>query len=181
MKKHFRQPNQSMSLDCKILFKKNASKAFYIGQTVHGYVHLVLEHEQLIQSIHVRINGTISAEWQHKHQTHQCQVNCLDHQISVLGWNLYRKLFSFQCFLVVDTFFSFKNLQTMKSVWLQRRIVFHSNLNFHRRCHCLSMGNLVTFSIRSLSALKCHFGQMLRWRNRFKFKKLSINMIRNFK
>lgn len=77
--------NKVMSLQCDVIFDKNPTKVFYVGQTVRGYVRLVVKKLQIFRGIRVKICGKAVAKWQLKRAIRQCEEECLNHQMSVLG------------------------------------------------------------------------------------------------
>lgn len=94
--------NQTEQLQCIVIFDKNPSKVFYVGQSLRGYVRLSVKSEQIVGGVHVKIDGKANTNWPSKHSIHQSQEECLSHQMSVLGL-----IFDFQLQMSV----CFKNMK----------------------------------------------------------------------
>lgn len=77
--------NEAIQLQCNVIFDKNPSKVFYVGQSLRGYVRLSVKCEQIIGGVYVKISGKANAKWQFKQAIRQSQEECLSHQMSVLG------------------------------------------------------------------------------------------------
>lgn len=74
-----------MAISCEIVFERNPTKVFYLGQTLCGYVHLCLKDHQDIHGIHVKLDGIALANWKIGRAIRQCTENCLSNQMSILG------------------------------------------------------------------------------------------------
>lgn len=74
-----------MSISCEIVFVRNPTKVFYLGQPLRGYVHLAVKSEQDVHGIHVKLSGVTVANWKIGRATRRCTEDCLNHQTSIIG------------------------------------------------------------------------------------------------
>lgn len=73
-----------MSFQCEIMIK-NPTNVFYVGKSLRGYVRLVVREALMIRSIQVKMCGKAVVKWQMKRAICQCEENCLNQQMNVLG------------------------------------------------------------------------------------------------
>lgn len=74
-----------MTISCEIVFVRNPTKVFYLGQPLRGYVHLAVKSQQDVHGIHVKLSGVAVANWKIGRAIRRCTEDCLNHQISIIG------------------------------------------------------------------------------------------------
>lgn len=74
-----------MSVSCEIVFIRNPTKVFYLGQPLRGYVHLAVKNQQDVHGIHVKLSGVSVANWKIGRAIRRCTEDCLNYQTSIIG------------------------------------------------------------------------------------------------